>query len=66
MAYSLNAQLQGKPMRAVRKPELTVMIYEGKMGQLEFRHDGRAGVAFADGAVRKFTPAEARVLRWAP
>ena len=66
VAYSFNAQLQGKRMAAVRKPSLTVLLYEGKKGVLNFRHNGRAMVAFADGHVKPVTPAEARTLRWAP
>jgi hypothetical protein len=66
MAYSLNAQLQGKTLGSLRKPELTIMFYEGQRGKLAFRHDGRATVALADGKVKRVTPAEARFLRWAP
>jgi hypothetical protein len=66
VAYSLNTQLQGKLLGSIRKPELTVMIYEGKQGKLEFRHDGRATVALANGRVQRVTPAEARAFRWAP
>jgi hypothetical protein len=64
--YSFNAQLQGKSLAALRKPEVTVLIYEGKKGVLDFRHHGRATVALANGKVRSVTAAEARALRWAP
>lgn len=64
--YSFNAQLQGKSMAVVRKPEQTVMIYEGKKGALDFRHDSRATVALANGKVITVTAAEARTLRWTP
>lgn len=66
VAYSFNAQLQGKRYASVRKPAVTVMLYEGKGGVLNFRHNGRAMVAFADGHVKPVTPAEAKALRWAP
>ena len=51
---------------ATPEPAETVMIYEGKNGKLDFRHNGRATVGFADGHV-KLTDAEgAKKLRWKP
>lgn len=66
VAYSFNAQLQGKRVDAIRKPEQTVLIYEGKKGVLTFRHHGRAMVGLANGKVKAVTAAEAKTLRWAP
>jgi hypothetical protein len=66
VAYSFNAQLQGKRMAAIRNPAQTVMLYEGKQGALSFRHNGRAIVALASARVIVVTPAEARSLRWTP
>lgn len=66
VTYSLNPQLQGKARAKIRKPAETVMLYEGKKGALSFRHNGRAVVAFANGAVKAVTPAEAKALKWAP
>jgi hypothetical protein len=66
VSYTFNAQLQGKRVDSIRRPELTVLVYEGKKGVLVFRHKGRAAVGLANGKVRSVTPAEARTLRWAP
>jgi hypothetical protein len=66
VTYSMNPQLQGKRMTAVRKPELTVLLYEGKNGTLNFRHNGRAMVAMANGKVIQVNATEAKRLRWAP
>jgi len=66
VSYSLNPNLAGKSMTAIKKPAQTVLVYEGKKMKLDFRHEGKACVGFADGHVKLFTPEEAKVLRWKP
>ncbi len=54
------------PANAVAQPENVVLFYEGRDEQLNFRYDGRAAVALADGRVALVTPTEAKNLRWLP
>lgn len=65
-SYSFNSALSGKNYAVVASPAQTVMIYEGKNKQLNFRHDGKATVGFADGHVKLVSKEEARSLRWNP
>lgn len=65
-SYSINANLIGKSATSIEQPALTVLVYEGKGGQLNFRHAGRATVAFADGHAKQITKEEAKNLRWKP
>lgn len=64
LSYSFNGQLAGKNMAKVSDPSKLVLVYEGKGGTLNFRHDGKANVAFADGHVRRITKEEAKNLVW--
>lgn len=64
--YTLNARLAGPRAERVSRPASTVLFYEGKGGVLEFRHDGRAGVVFADGHAALVDSARAKQLRWGP
>lgn len=66
VSYSFNYQLQAVPMARVAQPANTVLIYEGSHSKLNFRHDGRATVAFADGHVKLIGPEQAKTLRWKP
>lgn len=66
VSYSFNANLQGIAMAKIKSPAKTVMIYEGKAGKLDFRHDGRASVGFADGHAKLVNKQEAASLRWMP
>jgi len=51
---------------AISDPANTVLVYEGKDGKLNFHHNGRAAVAFADGRARLIGGAEAKNLRRNP
>ena len=42
------------------------MIYEGKNGKLDFRHEGKATVGFADGHAKLIDAQGAKKLRWKP
>ena len=67
--YSMNTQLQGISLAKLSDPALVVAVYEGSNQRLEFRHEGKAVVGFADGHVKAFTPAQAQNpqnLRWKP
>jgi prepilin-type processing-associated H-X9-DG protein len=66
VSYSLNAKLIGKSAVAIEDPANTVLLYEGKGGQLVFRHQGRAAVAYADGHAKLVNEADAKKLRWNP
>lgn len=65
-SYSFNSKLVGKNAAAIQQPAETVMIYEGKGGKLDFRHEGRAVVCFADGHAKLVNEADAAKLRWSP
>jgi prepilin-type processing-associated H-X9-DG protein len=43
---------------------MSSMLYEGKDGKLNFKHDGKAAVAFADGHAKLVTEEEAKTLIW--
>ena len=66
VSYSFNPNLQGISMAKIKSPAKTVMIYEGKAGKLDFRHDGRASVGFVDGHAKLIGKQEAASLRWMP
>jgi prepilin-type processing-associated H-X9-DG protein len=51
-SYVLNPDLRGLDVSLIEKPEETVLIYEGNVGEVVERHDGGANYAFADGSVR--------------
>ncbi|MGI4787975.1 MAG: DUF1559 domain-containing protein [Janthinobacterium lividum] len=64
--YALNAKLQGRSIDNLAHPEEIVTVYEGHNQILDFRHDGRAVVGFADGHDRALTEAQAQHLKWQP
>ena len=66
VSYSFNSALAGLNYAKIKSPAETVMIYEGKNGKLEFRHDGRAAVGFADGHAKMVNAEGAKKLRWKP
>ena len=65
-SYSFNEKLDGVSVAEIAEPANTVLIYEGKDGQLNFRHDCRATVAFVDGRVELINEEQAKTLRWTP
>lgn len=65
-SYSFNANLAGINIAKVKAPAETVLIYEGKGGQLNFRHDGKAAVGFADGHAKLMNAEGAKKMRWKP
>ena len=54
--YSFNPSLMGVKLNQVKNPQSMVLIYEGHDDEPEFRYQGRAAIAFADGSVRMVTP----------
>ncbi len=66
VAYALNANLQKVNLNDLAHPERVVTIYEGRNQMLDFRHDGKAVVGFADGHDRALTAAQAQHLQWRP
>lgn len=72
VAYSMNANLQGKSLDDLAHPDKVVLIYEGQNQTLDFRHEGKAVVGFADGHDKALTEAQAQYwiqtqdLKWKP
>lgn len=68
VAYSMNTNLQGKSLDDLAHPDKVVLIYEGQNQTLDFRHDGKAVVGFADGHDKAMTQAQAQEqgLKWKP
>ena len=66
VSYAFNVNLENVVLERVQQPAQTVMFYEGKNGQLEFRHDQRAAVCFVDGHVELVTAERAKPLKWKP
>jgi len=65
-SYAFNENLENAELDKLKVPANTVLIYEGKGGKLDFRHDGRAAVCFADGRVELISEEQAKTLLWAP
>lgn len=65
-SYSFNGNLANRSLSQIANPSQVVLFYEGKNGQLDFRHLGTSNVAFVDGHVKSMTRAEAKTLRWKP
>jgi prepilin-type processing-associated H-X9-DG protein len=65
-SYSFNGALTGKSQASIVELANTVLVYEGKNGQLDFRHGGRAVVALADGHAKLVSKDEATKLLWKP
>lgn len=65
-SFSLNANLLGTAFDAIAKPSEVILLYDGQNGQLDFRYQGRAIVALADGHVQFVSPEEAEKLHWKP
>jgi prepilin-type processing-associated H-X9-DG protein len=45
-------------------PDKTVLIYEGKAGKPDYRHDDRAAIGFVDGHCKLVRPSETTALFW--
>lgn len=71
-AYSMNTNLQGKGLDDLAHPEKVILIYEGQNQTLDFRHEGKAVVGFADGHDKALTETQAQdwiqthELKWKP
>lgn len=67
VGYRLNLALGNFfDLTRVAAPAETVALYESKNDDLDFRYDGKAVVAFADGHVALVSREEAKLLRWKP
>ena len=66
VSYSVNPNVLGKKSTAIQWPAETVLVYEGHNMKLDFRHAGKACVAYVDGHVKTVTPEQAKKLRWKP
>lgn len=65
-SYAFNPAVLNIRQSKIKDPRLTVLAYEGKGGKLDFRHAGKANVAFCDGHAKSVDPQEAKKLRWKP
>ena len=50
----------------VANPDRVILFYEGRDQKLDFRYDGQAAVAFADGHSALVSPEGAKTLIWQP
>jgi len=66
VSYSFNTHLSGLARDAVTNPATIVLIYEGKSEKLNFKHGGKATVAFADGHIVMVDAETAKNLQWTP
>ncbi len=66
MSYSINPNVAGVTSLSISNLTRTVLIYEGKDGKLNFRHNGKAAVAFIDGHCEMVTQERAKNLIWKP
>jgi len=66
VSYGINPRVAGVTSFSINEPTRTVLIYEGKDGQLNFRHNGKAAVAFIDGHCEMVTKEQAKKLVWKP
>ena len=66
LSYSFNNNLANIAEASLKDPTKTIMLYEGTNGKLNFRHNGKANVAFADGHVKAVDAEEAKSLLWTP
>jgi prepilin-type processing-associated H-X9-DG protein len=66
ISYSFNSALMGKSLTKVAAPALTIMFYEGSNGKLNFRHDGKAMICFADGHAKGITANDLKFYTWDP
>ncbi len=64
VSYSMNPALSGAPSTQVLFPADTVLVYDGKGGKFNFRHQGKAAVLFADGHGELIDRARAATVRW--
>ena len=65
-SYSLNPYFEGGGPSTKKSSADVILLYEGKDGVLNFRHDGKACVAFVDGHVEAVSQEAAKSLRWKP
>jgi prepilin-type processing-associated H-X9-DG protein len=67
-SYSFNGNLANYDVAELSRATANqlVMFYEGRNGQLDFRHQGRCNVAFADSHVKAISRSKAKTLRWKP
>jgi prepilin-type processing-associated H-X9-DG protein len=62
--YAFNDKLTGRKRSSIKNAARVVLAYEGARGVLDFRHEGKAAVAFVDGHCVFVTPKQAKLLVW--
>ena len=66
ISYSFNSALLGKKLDNVVAPVHTIMFYEGSNGKLNYRHEGKAMIVFADGHAKGVSPSGLKFCTWDP
>lgn len=64
VSYSINSKIAGLNIHKVSYD--TVLVYEGKEGNLAFRYGGKSIVGLKNGTIKMVTPEQAKNLRWEP
>ena len=59
-----NDNLANISIHAIEDPQNVILFYEGTGRNLDFRYNGWAVVAMANGTSRSVTPSQAQTLRW--
>jgi len=57
ISYAFNSELENSLQADVNEPAQTIMVYEGKDKNFEFRHQNKTltNIAFADGHVKGYS-----------
>ena len=66
VSYSFNPHLAGVSLAQTAEPANTIMLYEGRDMKIDYKHDGRAMIAFADGHTMMRTPDQVKKCSWTP
>lgn len=64
--YSINLNVLGRNMSEFKQKDRTILVYEGRNGQLDFRHPGGASVGFVSGQGGSVLPNEVGQYTWTP
>lgn len=64
ISYTFNSGVAGISLALIDEPAKTVMVYEGKDGKLDYKHDGEAAVGFMDGHTKLIKAEESAGLIW--
>lgn len=66
ISYVMNPNLLGVHLAAVKFPGQTVLLYEGKNMQFDFKHNGRTALTLVDGHAKLLLPEDTKKVIWYP